>query len=83
VAITQNQLESDHSLTGGGDNSLKAPTFDISLGNDSTTLRAAFDEAVEKGVFLYSLSIPWVGGIFSLAGVNVTSGETAHLIVTA
>ena len=51
---------------------MKVPTFEVALGGDSTPLRTAFDEAVEK-----------VNDIFSLAGVDVTSGETAQMIVAA
>lgn len=72
VAITQGETEVDRSLTDGGGEALKVPTFEVALGGDSTPLRAAFDEAVEK-----------VNDIFSLAGVDVTSGETAQMIVAA
>lgn len=72
VAITQNEIEVDRSLTDGGGEALKVPTFDVTVGGDATPLRAAFDEAVEK-----------VNDIFSMAGVDVTSGETAHMIVAA
>lgn len=72
VAITQNEMEVDRSLTDGGDAALDVPTFDVTLGGDSTPLRTAFDDAVEK-----------VNDIFSVAGVDVSSGETAQLIVTA
>lgn len=73
VAITQGETEVDRSLTdGGGGEALKPPTFEVALGGDSTPLRTAFDEAVEK-----------VNDIFSLAGVDVTSGETAQMIVAA
>ncbi|MCT2338585.1 type I restriction endonuclease subunit R [Corynebacterium sp. p3-SID1056] len=72
VAITQGETEVDRSLTEGGGEALKVPTFEVALGGDSTPLRAAFDEAVEK-----------VNDIFSLAGVDVTSGETAQMIVAA
>ena len=72
VAITQNEIEVDRSLTDGGGEALKVPTFDVTVGGDATPLRAAFDEAVEK-----------VNDIFSMAGVDVTSGETAQMIVAA
>lgn len=72
VAITQGETEVDRSLTDGGGEALKVPTFEVALGGDSTPLRTAFDEAVEK-----------VNDIFSLAGVDVTSGETAQMIVAA
>lgn len=72
VAITQNEIEVDRSLTDGGGEALKVPTFDVTVGGDATPLRAAFDEAVEK-----------VNDIFSMAGVDVTSGATAHMIVAA
>ena len=72
VAITQNETEVDRSLTEGGDEALKVPTFEVTVGGESTPLRAAFDEAVEK-----------VNDIFSMAGVDVTSGETAQMIVAA
>ncbi len=72
VAITQGEMEVDRSLTDGGGEALKVPTFEVALGGDSTPLRTAFDEAVEK-----------VNDIFSLAGVDVTSGETAQMIVAA
>lgn len=72
VAITQGETEVDRSLADGGDEALKAPSFDVTLGGESTPLRAAFDEVVEK-----------VNGIFSLAGVDVSSGETAQMIVAA
>lgn len=72
VAITQNEIEVDRSLTDGGVEALKVPTFDVTVGGDATPLRAAFDEAVDK-----------VNDIFSMAGVDVTSGETAQMIVAA
>lgn len=72
VAITQNEIEVDRSLTDGGGEALKVPTFDVTVGGDATPLRAAFDEAVDK-----------VNDIFSMAGVDVTSGETAQMIVAA
>lgn len=72
VAITQDQIEVDRSLTDGGDEALKAPSFDVTLGEDSTPLRAAFDEVVEK-----------VNDIFAMAGVDVSSGETSRMIVAA
>lgn len=72
VAITQGETEVDRSLTDGGDGALKVPTFEVALGGDSTPLRTAFDEAVEK-----------VNDIFGMAGVDVTSGETAQMIVAA
>ncbi|MCG7257409.1 MULTISPECIES: type I restriction endonuclease subunit R [Corynebacterium] len=72
VAITQGEAEVNRSLTDGGGEALKVPTFEVALGGDSTPLRAAFDEAVEK-----------VNDIFSLAGVDVSSGETAQMIVAA
>ncbi|PAT13863.1 restriction endonuclease [Corynebacterium sp. NML 120412] len=72
VAITRGEAEVDRSLTDGGGEALKVPTFEVALGGDSTPLRAAFDEAVEK-----------VNDIFSLAGVDVSSGETAQMIVAA
>lgn len=74
VAITQGETDVDRSLTdgGGGGGALEVPTFDVALGGDSTPLRTAFDEAVEK-----------VNDIFSVAGVDATSGETAQMIVAA
>ena len=72
AAITLGESEVDRSLTEGGDEALKVPTFDVAVGGDSTPLRAAFDEAVKK-----------VNDIFSMAGVDVTSGETAQMIVAA
>lgn len=72
VAIIQNETEVDRSLSDGGGEPLKVPKFDVTLGGDSTPLRTAFDEAVEK-----------VNDIFSMAGVDVTSGQTAQMIVAA
>lgn len=72
VAITQNEIEVDRSLTDGGGEALKVPAFDVTVGGDATPLRAAFDEAVDK-----------VNDIFSMAGVDVTSGETAQMVVAA
>lgn len=72
VAITQDEIEVDRSLTDGGGEALKVPTFDVTVGGDATPLRAAFDEAVEK-----------VNDIFSMAGVDVTSGQTSQMIVAA
>lgn len=48
------------------------PEFTVRLGEPQTPLRSAFDEAVEK-----------VNDLFSLAGVDVDSGDTAQMIVAA
>lgn len=72
VAVTQDQEEVDLALTNGGNEPLTLPKFEVTVGGDRTPLRAAFDKVVEK-----------VNDIFSMAGVDVSSGETAQLIVAA
>ncbi|ERS52938.1 MULTISPECIES: type I restriction endonuclease subunit R [Corynebacterium] len=72
VAIAQGEVEEDHSVTGGESEALQVPEFTVRLGEPQTPLRSAFDEAVEK-----------VNDLFSLAGVDVDSGDTAQMIVAA
>ena len=72
VAIAQGDVEEDHSVTDGEADPLKVPEFTVRLGEPHSPLRTAFDEAVEK-----------VNDIFSMAGVNVNSDETAQMIVAA
>lgn len=72
VAIAQGDVEEDHSVTDGEAAPLKVPEFTVCLGEPHSPLRPAFDEAVEK-----------VNDIFSMAGVDVNSDETAHMIVAA
>ena len=48
------------------------PESTVRLGEPHSPLRTAFDEAVKK-----------VNDIFSMAGVDVNSDETAHMIVDA
>lgn len=72
VAIAQGEVDADHSVTGGESEALQVPEFPVRLGEPQTPLRSAFDEAVEK-----------VNDLFSLAGVDVDSGDTAQMIVAA
>ncbi|MFO6451017.1 type I restriction endonuclease subunit R [Corynebacterium amycolatum] len=72
VAIAQGDVEEDHSVTDGEADPLKVPEFTVRLGEPHSPLRTAFDEAVEK-----------VNDIFSMAGVDVNSDETAQMIVAA
>ncbi|MFW9233791.1 type I restriction endonuclease subunit R [Corynebacterium striatum] len=72
VAIAQSSVEENYSVSDGELEPLNAPEFTVRLGEPKTPLRAAFDEAVEK-----------VNDIFSMAGVDVNSDETAQMIVAA
>ena len=72
VAIAQGQVEEDHSVNGSESEALQVPEFTVRLGEPRTPLRSAFDEAVEK-----------VNDLFSLAGVDVDSDDTAQMIVAA
>lgn len=72
VAIAQSGVEEDYSVRNSELEPLKVPEFTVRLGEPKTPLRAAFDEAVEK-----------VNDIFSMAGVDVNSDETAQMIVAA
>lgn len=72
VAIAQGEVEEDHSVNGSESEPLQVPEFTVRLGEPQTPLRSAFDEAVEK-----------VNDLFSLAGVDVDSGDTAQMIVAA
>lgn len=72
IAIAQGDVEEDHSVTDGEADPLKVPEFTVRLGEPHSPLRTAFDEAVEK-----------VNDIFSMAGVDVNSDETAQMIVAA
>ncbi|MGN5992776.1 type I restriction endonuclease subunit R [Corynebacterium striatum] len=72
VAIALSGVEEDYSVSDGELEPLNVPEFTVRLGEPKTPLRAAFDEAVEK-----------VNDIFSMAGVDVNSDETAQMIVAA
>lgn len=72
VAIAQSAVDEDYSVSDGESEPLNVPEFTVRLGEPKTPLRAAFDEAVEK-----------VNDIFSMAGVDVNSDETAQMIVAA
>ncbi|HCT5226222.1 type I restriction endonuclease subunit R [Corynebacterium striatum] len=72
VAIAQSSVEENYSVSDGELEPLNVPEFTVRLGEPKTPLRAAFDEAVEK-----------VNDIFSMAGVDVNSDETAQMIVAA
>lgn len=72
VAIAQGAVDEDYSVSDGELEPLNVPEFTVRLGEPKTPLRAAFDEAVEK-----------VNDIFSMAGVDVNSDETAQMIVAA
>lgn len=72
VAIAQGAVDEDYSVSDGESEPLNVPEFTVRLGEPKTPLRAAFDEAVEK-----------VNDIFSMAGVDVNSDETAQMIVAA
>ncbi|MDK8813651.1 type I restriction endonuclease [Corynebacterium striatum] len=72
VAIAQGAVDEDYSVSDGETEPLNVPEFTVRLGEPKTPLRAAFDEAVEK-----------VNDIFSMAGVDVNSDETAQMIVAA
>ncbi|WP_438802211.1 type I restriction endonuclease subunit R [Corynebacterium striatum] len=72
VAIALSGVEEDYSVSDGELEPLSVPEFTVRLGEPKTPLRAAFDEAVEK-----------VNDIFSMAGVDVNSDETAQMIVAA
>lgn len=72
VAIAQSGVEEDYSVRNSEVEPLNVPEFTVRLGEPKTPLRAAFDEAVEK-----------VNDIFSMAGVDVSSDETAQMIVAA
>lgn len=72
VAIAQSGVEEDYSVRNSELEPLNVPEFTVRLGEPKTPLRAAFDEAVEK-----------VNDIFSMAGVDVNSDETAQMIVAA
>ena len=65
VAITQSDIEVDRSLSDGGTEALKVPTFDVTVGGEGTPMRAAFYDAVDK-----------VNDFLSMAGVNVNSDQT-------
>jgi len=72
VAIAQRAAEEDQSVTEGKADPLNVPESTVRIGEPHSPLRTAFDESVEK-----------VNNIFSMAGVDANSDETAHMIVTA
>lgn len=72
VAIAQGEVEENHSVTDGVPDALHVPEFTVRIGEPKTPLRAAFDEAVEK-----------VNDLFSMAGVDANSDDTAQMIVAA
>lgn len=72
VAIREKEIEVDRSLTEGSTDPLVAPNFAPTIGDESTPLRATFDEVVEK-----------VNNLFSMAGVDVGNTATAQMIVAA
>ncbi|SDS09130.1 type I restriction endonuclease subunit R [Corynebacterium timonense] len=71
AAVTQHETEADYSIS-EGEGELNTPQFTVTLGAAGTPMRTAFDEAVEK-----------VNDLFSMAGVDLHSGETANMIVAA